>query len=227
MRRKNIFQDPFYVTVILTVLVVTALICLTGCATANAPSSRDPILTERIPLYWENTTAPHPERKPWSDALVKEVRKNLSDYSKAKDIKEICPRFESLNEDQKVKGISEFFVALAFYESGFNPKSSSVDVGNKDNRNSYSDGLFQVSGTDRVSRSLGYTYQDLLKPIPNIEVATEIFRRQISNCGEFILPNSSKCRYFATLLEGNKYNKIKEIKARVLKHAKECAHVEK
>lgn len=223
MRRKNILQDPFYVTVILTVLVVTALICLTGCATANAPSSKDPILTERISLYWENTTAPHPERKPWSDALVKEVRKNLTDYSKAKDITEICPKFKSLDEDQKVKAISELFTALAFYESGYNPKLSSVDVGTKGNPCSHSIGLFQVSCTDSAAKSVGATTVESLKdPLMNIKTAAEIFRRQINNCGEFILPNSSKCRYFAVLLRGNRYEKIADIKKRVLKNAPSC-----
>jgi hypothetical protein len=176
----------------------------------------------RIALSWENTTEPHPERKEWSDKLTSIIRQDLPIYAKAKDITEICPKFHSLSDDLKVKAIAEFDVALAYYESGYNPKSSSVDVGTVKNRNSYSDGLFQVSGTDDAAKKFGYTYVELLTPIPNIVTTGEIFRRQINNCGELILPNSSKCRYFATVLEGNRYNKIPEIKARVLKYAPEC-----
>lgn len=199
---------------------------LTSCATKPADTTIPPVVVkpaERIALYWENTSSPHPERKPWSDELTAEVRKNLPTFSKAKDIKEICPKFDSLNEDQKVKGISEFFVALAYFESSFNPKSNSVDVGNKTNKCSWSIGLFQLSCTDSAAKAVGATtFESLQDPIMNIRAVSETFKRQINNCGEFILPNTSKCRYFATILEGNKYSKIPEIKARVLKYAPSC-----
>lgn len=178
--------------------------------------------TSRIALYWENTTEPHPERKPWSDKLTGIIEKDLKQYNEAKDITRICAKYKSLKDTQKIKAIGEFYVGLAYYESSFNPKSFSVDVGTKNDLGSYSVGLFQVSANDSAAKVYKATFENLKTPLMNIDVATEIFRRQLKNTGLLILPNSSKNRYFATILDGNKYTKTPEIIARVNKHAPFC-----
>lgn len=179
----------------------------------------------RIALYWEDTTEAHPERMPWSDKLTSIVRNDLALYSIAKDITEVCPNFHALTEGQKVEALGEFWVAIALHESGFNPKSSSVDVGSAKDRNSYSDGLYQMSGNDGASKKYGYNYKDLLDPIKNIEVATEQMRRQITKTGEIFLPKSHPNRYWAVILEGGRYQQIAKIKAQTLKYAPFCKSV--
>jgi nucleoid-associated protein YgaU len=113
-------------------------------------------------------------------------------------------------------------VALSYYESGFNPKSESVDVGNKNDKGSWSVGLYQMSGNDGAAKALGVDYLGLKDPIKNINVAMYQMNTQIKNTGLFILPNSSKYRYWAIILDSNKYNKVSDVIARVQKHAAFC-----
>lgn len=176
----------------------------------------------RIALYWENTTEKHDERKPWSDALISALDKNFATLDKATDTKIFCPKYSSLSKEQKLKAIGELFVAMAYYESSFNPESSSVDVGNKNDLNSYSVGLYQMSGNDSAAKLFKADYKALKNPITNINVAVEQMRKQIVNTGLFILPNTSKYRYWAVLLSGNKFSKVNEIISRVNKYAPEC-----
>lgn len=178
--------------------------------------------SERIALSWENTTAPHPERKPWSDKLTSIIKTDLVKYSEAKDITRICPKYKTLKDEQKIKAIGELYVGLAYYESSFNPKSFSVDVGNKNNKETWSVGLYSMSGVDSASRLYGADFTKLQDPLINIQVAAEQIRRQLKNTGLLILPNSSKYRYYAVILDGNKYSKVSEILARVKKNSPSC-----
>ena len=176
----------------------------------------------RIALYWEQTTEKHDERKPWSDALISALDKNFATLDKATDTKRFCPKYSSLSKEQKIKAIGELFVAMAYYESSFNPESSSVDVGNKNDLNSYSVGLYQMSGNDSAAKLFKADYKALKNPIININVAVEQMRKQIVNTGLFILPNTSKFRYWAVLLDNNKYSKVNDILARVKKNTSFC-----
>lgn len=172
-------------------------------------------------LYWENTTEPHPERKPWSQLLVNEIEQSFGIFNSAKDLTVICPKYLSLGYSQRVKALAEFWVATAYYESGFNPLLNSVDVGKKGNLDTYSVGLYQVSVVD-AGNIYKYTFKELQNPLNNIRVTMEIARRQIKNGGAFMLDNSSKHRYWAVLLKGNKYSKIPQILERVKKQAPSC-----
>ena len=173
----------------------------------------------RISLSWDSKE----ERKAWSDKWIELINIDLASYEKAGDIKRICPKFFSLNKAEKAKAIGEFWVATAFYESGFNPNSQSVDVGTKDNKDSWSVGLYQLSVRDSANKKgPNYSFNELLKPFPNIHLAHIIMKRQIENCGKLILPNSSKCRYWAVILDGNKYSKVDQILLRTKSNANFC-----
>lgn len=178
--------------------------------------------TSRINLSWENTTNPHPERAPWSDLLIGVLRANLSTYEAAEDITAICPHFNSLATEAKLKALGELFVATAYHESRFNPLSSSVDVGSQADKGSWSVGLYQMSANDSACKAYKASFESLKDPLVNIKCATEQMRRQIAKTGKVLLPNSSPQRYWAVLLEGNKYSKIPDIKARVLTNSPAC-----
>lgn len=177
---------------------------------------------ERISLYWENTTEPHPERAPWSDFLIDIIKTDLPLYMGARDIVEICPKIKSLSEREQVVAIGEFWVALAYFESGFNPNSASVDVGTSSDKGSWSVGLYQMSSNDSSAKVYKATFETLKDPLINIKVATEQMRRQIKNTNEIILPNSSKHRYWAIILRNNRFNQIAKVKERVLKNVPSC-----
>lgn len=176
----------------------------------------------RIPLYWENTTEAHPERTAWSDALIAGFSADFDLYSKAKDITEICPKYHALEKQDKLKALGEFWVAVAYFESGFNPKSESVDVGTKTDKGSWSVGLYQLSSNDNSSKELSGSYEKLKDPIFNIKVSLFQIKKQVSKRNVFFLPNHDSMRYWAVILKGNRYSQIPNVLARVKKHAPKC-----
>lgn len=213
----------------LSVYLFAFAIFATGCVSTTTPGTgldavvSDTLVTERIPFSWENTTEAHPERKPWSDKWVELLKRDQLIYETASDLTRVCPKYKSLTKTQKLKALGEFWVAIAYYESGFNPKSQSVDVGTADNKDSWSVGLYQLSVRDAANKKgPNYSFSELNTAIPNIDLANTIMTTQIKNCGKMILPNSSKCRYWAVLLDGNKYSKVEAILSRVKKQAPFC-----
>lgn len=176
----------------------------------------------RIPLYWENTTEAHPERALWSDEVIAGFRADLPLYSSAQDIEEICPKYHSLTDDNKLKALGELWVALAWYESAFSPTAESVDVGVKEDKGSWSVGLYQMSANDNSAKEVRAGYRELKNPHVNILVSLVQVKKQIKFAGKFFLNNWDRMKYWATMLHWNRYNKIKEIKARVAKHAPAC-----
>jgi len=192
---------------------------LTGCEIPAQELAEKPA-PARIDLSWESEKlyGKRSGGQEWSDALVESIKRDMALYDAAKDTKRICPKYAALDESERIKAIGEFWVALAVFESSWNPKSAAVDVGKKENRDTWSVGLYQVSVVDKANReATKYNYDQLLEPVPNIKLATEIMRRQLKNYGLLILPNSSKGRYWAVILDGNKYSKIPEIIARMKK----------
>lgn len=174
-----------------------------------------------LSLSWESG---HPERKAWSDAVLKRLAADWSVFDAASDMKDVCAGYAALTKPQKLKTWGELFVAIAYYESSWNPKSASVDVGSKDKRDTWSIGLYQVSVVDQPWAGGGtkYTYDELLTPEPNIHLATVLMKRQIKNTGLIFLPNSSKFRYWAVILVGNQYSKIDKIRERIAKNTGWC-----
>lgn len=193
------------------------VLLLSSCATkvVTPPDQNvEPVSGERIVLSWENTTDPHPERKPWSDHLTKLVDADMSIYDSAKDIEFFCPKFKSLDDQRKIKAVSEMWVATAYYESGYNPNSQSVDVGTKSDRNTWSIGLLQMSQVDQSSYKLpfGFSFDDLLQPENNLTLGLAVMKKQIQRRGLIVVPTSP---YWAVLYRG-KYSKVDEISARVV-----------
>lgn len=197
-----------FIMLILTVLVVM-LFSKGAIGFSSKPDTQK--------YSWDNDT-----RKAWSTHLDKIMHEDMNIYASASDISKLCPKFNALNSDQKAQALSEFWIALALYESGWNPKDYSVDVGNKSDKGSWSVGLYQMSANDSAAKKYGASFESLKDPLVNITVATEQMRRQIDKCGAIFLDNKSKCRYWAVALHSNKFSKIPEIKARVLKYAPEC-----
>lgn len=216
------------------ILIISAQF-LTSCASKPVDTGTtivdEPVVVAgpRRSLSWETVGMKHwkdgiyrTAKPKASDALIAEITKDLSAYSNAKDITEICPKYKTIQDRFKIKAIGEFWVALAREESNLKPNSGSIDVGSVSDRNSYSDGYYQMSGTDSAAKVYKCDFECLHDPVMNIKVATEQMRRQLKNTNEIILPNSSPHRYWAIILENNKYQRISTVKAYVLKYAPEC-----
>lgn len=163
-----------------------------------------------VALSWEKKVE---SRKEWSQYVYDTI--DIKVFDSAKDMARICTSYAQLNEAQKKTVVAELFSAMAFYESGWDQKSASVDVGNKDKRDTWSIGLLQISVVDQEWAGIGklYNYDQLLTAKPNLHLAIAILQRQIKKAGLVILDNSSKYRYWAVLLDGNKYSKVSSITA--------------
>lgn len=156
----------------------------------------------------------------WTEALMQAVSERLPFLSKASDLQKMRFDYHTLSDERKVAVWVEFFKTLAFYESGYNPNSQSVDVGVKHDRDTWSIGLLQLSVVDQMNYGLnyGYTFNDLLNPINNLKFGVLILANQILKRGKIFIPNDEKGNpkaYFATLRPGNKYSKVAQITATV------------
>lgn len=145
-----------------------------------------------------------------SEHLFNTIKNNLEILNKAKDFN-LLNSSSNLSDYQKICIWCHFFVAVAKFESSYNPKSYSVDVGTKNDKGSWSVGLYQMSANDSSAKKFNATFESLQDPIVNINVSVEQMTKQIKNSGLIFLPNNSKYRYWAVLLVGNKYSKIKQI----------------
>jgi hypothetical protein len=163
-----------------------------------------------VRLSWEKSK---PEAKQWTKALWQAVADAHDVLSKAQDWERIYPHFKISEKKLQIKIMAELLVAVAYYESGWNPKSQAVDVGTKADKNSWSIGLYQVSVCDQKNLKLpmAYTFEALIMAEPNIQLMMAILKRQVEKYGKIILDNNSRGKYWAVILDGNKYQKISQI----------------
>jgi hypothetical protein len=170
-------------------------------------------------LSWETT---HPERQAWSKILLDNITSNFDVLNKAQDINRFCPKYgNALTKDQKINVLGELFVALAFYESKWTPNETDQDQGDEGDLETYSDGLFQVSGADWENYNLQkvlphYLHKDLLTVEPNIKLAMALMSQQITKQGLICVSSNV---YWATLSDKfyHPYAVISEISQRVQK----------
>lgn len=219
--------------------------------TISVPSSSDqtisssdstPAQSSRIALYWEDTSSgKSPQRKPWSDVITSNAKKDLSSFNSASDIELFCPKFKKLSDDNKIKAIGELFVSMSNFESGHNPKAQYRECSKSkckyksgcfehktygycmkgsskyDEGTVISKGLLQLS----ISSSLSYgcdlkNADDLYNPEKNLACGFVIMKKQIARTG--VIGGASN--YWAVLKPTN--DKQKLIKARVVKYAPKC-----
>lgn len=149
----------------------------------------------------------------WTAPLDKLITAHLETFLTAKDLNRIRVGLLTLPKDQQVVIFREFVKAICYYESGFNPKSQSVDVGTKADKDTWSVGLMQMSVVDQKNYKTPFLYDfaKLNEAIPNLELALFIMARQVKNTGLFILHKSHKNRYWAVILDEGKYSKLPEI----------------
>ncbi|HPI40186.1 MAG TPA: transglycosylase SLT domain-containing protein [Pseudobdellovibrionaceae bacterium] len=162
-------------------------------------------------LAWESISSP--ERVLWTMELIHLVRENFFELNQAPDIDSFCPNYNDLNEDQRMNVWANIFASMAYYESGWNPSSASVDVGSKKNKDTWSVGLLQVSVVDQVNYKLNYefSFKDLQDPIKNLKLAVSIMAFQIKKRKKILIPQGESGTYWAVIHPGGKYDKTYHI----------------
>lgn len=240
---------------ILMAMLAATFIFFTGCTTAPvssepigtpstenpSPGSSEPLPSEppsssclNAPLAWENTTAPHPERKPWSEHLCKEIDKRFASFAKAKDITNFCPKFNSLDKAGQLHALSEMVVAIVYYESGYNPTSwmteSTMGTDPITGVQVKSEGLLQLSYQDKQwakwcmfdwakdkTLPVSSPKKTIMDPYINLSCGIPIMANQIDKKGTIAVEKG----YWAVTNNG-KYSKVSKIQERVRLYAPEC-----
>lgn len=198
------------------VVSFSMLLLSAGCAKPGeivSPQNETDAVTsfQYEPLAWESSA--HPERAGWSAALESLVDQHFSVLDQARDIATFCPNYSSLSHEERVNLWADVFAATAYFECSWNPASSSVDVGNQSNPDTWSVGLLQLSVVDQANYGFpfGYSYSDLKDPVKNLTLGVAIMAKQIAKKGKVLIAAGETGLYWATLHPGGKYDETAAI----------------
>lgn len=190
------------------------------------PQPRTPY--EMSALSWESSNKP--ERNEWSQYLMKLVMKDWNSLLEgAGDIKQFCPRYASLNDPQRANVWAQLFVAMARYESAYNPLSrmheTTMGTDPVTKKPVYSEGLLQLSYQDikgqkfckfdwSKDKNLSPTdpRKTILDPFINLHCGVGIMAKQVARTGKILLGSGA---YWAVIKTNSKYQKINSIAAMV------------
>ena len=167
---------------------------------------------ENSALVWESIH--YPERKAWSNAAIQFATEKLDVLDLASDISDFCQTYRTLNRNDKISVWANFFAALSYPESNWQPKIYSVDAGTSTNRDTWSVGLLQVSVIDQTNYHFNYnfTFEDLQLAEMNLQLGIAIMAKQIKNKGKILIPKGESGLYWGTLNPGGRYDKSESIK---------------
>lgn len=170
-------------------------------------------------LTWESSKSP--ERKLWSNELYKLIAAKWDLLKNAKDLDYFCSKADKLTKDQKINLWANIIATMTKYESGYNPKSYSVDVGTKNNKDTWSVGLLQLSVVDQKSYkfNFGYQFADLQDPIKNLKLGISIMARQVGKYGKVLIAKGESGLYWAVIHPGGKYDQSQAIRDYTRRHS--------
>lgn len=194
------------------------------------PTTEPPITTEpsykMVPLAWESTK--YPERTSWSQHLQKII---LEDWNSllpgANDITNFCPRYNSLDNNERANVWAQLFVAIAKYESAYSPTSrmheTTMGTDPVTRQPVYSEGLLQLSYQDiqwapwckfdwSKDKNLSATdpKKTILNPYLNLDCGVGIMAKQIKSKGSIVVSSGV---YWAVIKSGGRYQQISSIQS--------------
>lgn len=184
----------------------------------NDPETFATDLNNYLALSWESSS--HTERQAWSQKLRSLVSENYTTLDKATDTTYFCPKYANLTKAQRVNVWANIFASMAYYESGWDPNSASVDVGTSSNKNTWSIGLLQMSVVDQDSYGLStnYNYSELITPEKNLEVAVAVMSYIVKKKGKIVLTKGVDSGvYWAVIYKNGTYDKSSSIASMVKK----------
>lgn len=164
------------------------------------------------------TTLPHDWKQPkWDAELRAQIRSALPSLELAKDITEWCPSYSTRDH---VEVWAKMFVAIAYFESGYDPRSVYKESWGEDSL-----GLYQLSVPDALPWCK-HTREDLFDPITNIDCAVPLMaelveRDKVVTAGINGKTAKGAARYWA-VMRGGTYpgHKVESVKKIVLEYCK-------
>lgn len=198
-------------------------------SSSSTPTTAPPTPTtpsyKMVPLSWESSKTP--ERTLWSEHLQKII---LEDWNSllpgADDITSFCPRYHSLDNNERANVWAQLFVAISKYESNYSPTSrmqeTTMGTDPITRQAVYSEGLLQLSYQDiewapwckfdwSKDKNLSSTdpKKTILDPYVNLDCGVGIMAKQIKSKGSIVV-NSGV--YWAVIKSGGRYQQIAGIK---------------
>lgn len=205
-----------------------------GTDPAPAPAPEPAPVTDSAPSYkmaplsWESSK--YPERTQWSAYLQKII---LEDWNSllpgANDITNFCPRYHSLDNNERANVWAQLFAAIAKYESGYSPVSrmheTTMGTDPVTRGPVYSEGLLQLSYQDvqwapwckfdwSKDKNLSPTdpRKTILSPYLNLDCGVGIMAKQIKSKGSIVVSSGV---YWAVIKSGGRYQQISNIQSMV------------
>ncbi|MGE5085219.1 MAG: murein L,D-transpeptidase catalytic domain family protein [Bacillota bacterium] len=178
-------------------------------------------------LAWDSGNA---ARATWSQYLQNIVLNDWSSLLKgANDMASFCPKYSSLNNNQRANVWAQLFVAMARFESGYNPlarmQETTMGTDPVTKKPVYSEGLLQLSYQDvkwapyckmdwSKDKNLSPTspLKTILDPYINLHCGVGIMADQVKRKGLIAIGTGA---YWAVLKTNSKYNKLASIKSMV------------
>lgn len=225
---------------LLTIFISSASILILGCD--QMQSSRNDIVvpepefklqplktdtSDFLPLAWDKNA----NRAEWSKmiySIIENEEHSLLETNAARDIENFCPRYNDLNDSQRLNFWGQFFVALAYPESGWNPLSQMVEKGAQKadpvtGRPVKSEGLLQLSYQDEKSYRIdcGFNWgidrylsdndgrRTILHPFLNLRCGIKIMAIQLKKRG--LIQVKDKYYWHVLKINGRSEEKIKNM----------------
>lgn len=192
------------------------------------PIVTNPSAYKPEPLAWEAKVA---GSAAWSQAVytvIKNEEPQMLGQNVADDVETYCPKYRSLNDNQRMNFWGQLFAGMAKYESAWKPSSRMVEttmgIDPFTGRQVASEGLLQLSYQDESSYNFDcgfdWTKDKLLSdtdpkktifdPKNNLRCGIKIMARQLKNKRAIGLTSGV---YWAVLKIGGKYTQIAGISA--------------
>jgi len=177
-----------------------------------------------IPLAWESKK--YPERALWSMFLQFQiVSKWRSLLTGAEDMISFCPKYDSLNDNQRANVWAQIFVGISKHESDWNPMTrfheKQMGIDTVTQLPVQSEGLLQVSYQDsNWARFCRFDWEadknlkeddprkTIFNPYRNLHCGLGLMARQVRKSGRIIVNNSA---YWSTIRSDGKFQHIAEI----------------
>ncbi|UOF01310.1 murein L,D-transpeptidase catalytic domain family protein [Bdellovibrio reynosensis] len=194
----------------------------------STPTTPPDTSYKMLPLAWESPN--YPERTKWSEFLMKDILESWpSLLNGANDMRDFCPRYNTLDNNQKANVWAQLFVAMAKYESAYSPVSrmheTTMGTDPVTKKPVYSEGLLQLSYQDIQwapfckfdwSKDKYLAAKDpkktILDPYINLHCGVGIMALQVKNKRAIKVSSGT---YWAVIKPGGRYQQISAITSMV------------
>jgi len=195
--------------------------------TPSAPENPIAAFFDFFPLLWEKTVI---ASKGWTQMIYSVIKKEesyLLGQNVADDIEVFCPTYRKLNEQQRLNFWGQFFAALAYHESGWNPVSRAIEANftyldSVTKQPVVSEGLLQLSYQDERSYRINCDFdwnkdktlavkdpkKTILDPYNNLRCGIKIMSIQLKKYRAITMSSNV---YWAVLKTNGLYSKIPQI----------------